>query len=548
MNGQLVIPPINQSQAVAPYDFRDDVGQTPGGGKSHEQLVRAANFWRDNYNPLRGLVIGKVVYLLEAAERGDYAELELTVRKIEKRYPVFKGLKTRRLSALEELDWDIKIKNPLPAGATQEMADAQQAHLRSRYDLVENLTEAFGFLALAEFRGFSILQKHRFEGGENDGAVQELHWLPQWMWSRAGQFGDWFFNADSRFGIGGLGCAPALGEKNRIGSVDLPREEFLLREVEDPLFEIALIAFVNWAMARKDCSAFVEIFGLPNGVVIMPPGIPQGQEAAYQASAEKVADGVSGALPNGSDIKFPTSGFRNNGPFKEFCGEQDADVVMAGTGGRLAMLGNDKGGLGDGPSKQHADAFDQIARADARKINEVFQRDFDKPELADAFANQPICVYFELSASDEEDAKDFCGNVQTLSLAGKKVKTEFIQEKIGYEFDADTAPETLGDEKKTEDKADGIQTAPVIKNRENPATAEQTFLAALANKTDPVLALLNRITDITDDNQMMSALSQFYAHADQITAAVTANATKTQLALEQTTAPALADGLQGKKA
>ena len=414
----------------------------PGLGKSAAQLVRSNNLWRDNYNPLRGLVIAKVVYLLEAAERGDYAELELTLRKIEKRYPVCKGLKTRRLAALEELDWDIKVKNPLPPGATPELAAQQQAHLRARYDLIENLTETFGFLALAEFRGFAILQKHRFTDGQNDGAVRELHWLPQWTFSRDGQFGDFYYNQDSQFGIGIGGCQLALGEANRIGSADLPRTEFVIREVEDPLYEIALIAFVNWAMARKDYAAFVEIFGLPNVVVIMPANIPPGQEDTYQASAERVADGVSGALPNGSDIKFPTSGFRNNGPFKEFCDAQDADVVLAGTGGRLAMLTTEHGGLGDGPAREHTDAFDQIARADARKVNQTLQRDFDQPELCEAFPGQPACVYFELAASDEEDMKDFANNIYLLAQSGKNVSTDFIAEKTGYEFEEDTSPDS----------------------------------------------------------------------------------------------------------
>ena len=335
------------------------------------------------------------------------------------------------------------MKNPLPPGATPELAAQQQAHLRTRYDLIENLTETFGFLALAEFRGFSILQKHRFTDGQNDGAVRELHWLPQWTFSRDGQFGDFYYNQDSQFGIGIGGCQLALGEQNRIGSADLPRTEFVIREVEDPLYEIALIAFVNWAMARKDYAAFVEIFGLPNGVVIMPANIPPGQEDTYQASAERVADGVSGALPNGSDIKFPTSGFRNNGPFKEFCDAQDADVVLAGTGGRLAMLTAERGGLGDGPAREHADAFDQIARADARKVNQTLQRDFDQPELGEAFPGQPACVYFELAASDEENLKDFANNIYLLAQAGKNVSTSFIAEKTGYEFDADTQPENL---------------------------------------------------------------------------------------------------------
>lgn len=339
-------------------------GISAGGGKSAAELVRQSNRWRDNYNPIRGLVIARAIYILESADRGDFPELQLVMRKIERRFPVLKGLKARRLAALEKLDWEIRIVDQLPDGVTRADAEAQQAFLRSRYELIENLTEAIAFLATAEFRGYAILQKHRFnDGGQFDGAVRELHWLPQDQFSRNGQFGDFFYNQNSTFGAGIDSCLALLGESNRIGSDELPREDFIIREVESPLYEIALIAFVNWAMGRKDWAAFTEIFGLPNGVAIMPANIPPGMEDEYRTAAERVADGISGALPNGSDIKFPTAGVRGKAPFKDFCDAQDADVVLAGTGGRLAMLTADKGGLGNGPALEHASAFDEIAQA-----------------------------------------------------------------------------------------------------------------------------------------------------------------------------------------
>src|SRR6185437_6995026 len=161
-----------------------------GGGKSAAELVRQSNRWRDNYNPIRGLVIARALAMLEAADRGDFPELQLVMRKIERRYPALKGLKARRLAALEKLDWEVKVVDELPAGVRLQDAKARQTFLRGRYELIENLTEAIGFLATGEFRGYAILQKHRFnDGGEFDGAVREFHWLPQDQFCRNGQFG-----------------------------------------------------------------------------------------------------------------------------------------------------------------------------------------------------------------------------------------------------------------------------------------------------------------------------------------------------------------------
>lgn len=532
---------------------------SPGRGKSPAELVRGNNRWRDNYNPLRSLVIARVVAILEAAERGDFAELQLVMRKIEKRYPVLKGLKARRLAALEKLDWEIKVMDPLPEGVTEAMAEAQQKFLRSRYDLIENLTDAIGFLVTPEFRGYAILQKHRFSVGTiatssptaaaNDGAVRELHWLPQDQFSRAGQFGDFYFNQDSRFGIGGDTCAAALGEANRIGGAELPRDEFIIREAEAPLYEIALIAFVNWSMGRKDHAAFVEIFGLPNAVVIMPPSIPSGKESEYQSGAEKVADGVSGALPSGSDVKFPTASVRGNAPFKEYCDAQDADVVLAGTGGRLAMLTADKGGLGDGPSQEHSDAFDEIAQADARKINQVFQRDFDRVELAAEFPGQPVLAYFELCAVEEEDATEVINNIVALKGAGYRVKTEQVEEKTGYELEEveETPPNDPANPGRAgtplpaaENEDDGAQ----LQNRSGKPAAQ--LAVSIAAKLDPVAGLLNRITEIADDATMIATLENFLARADALAAIVTADVRRQAHALESITAPELAKGITGQ--
>ncbi len=429
-----------------PTSATSATGQPSGGSKGDAQLVRQSNRWRDSYNPLRNLVIAHVVAILEAAERGAFAELQLTMRKVERRYPVLKALKSRRLAALEKLDWNIKTVSTLPAGATQAQADKQAEFLRSRYELIENLTDAIGFLVTPEFRGYAILQKHRFTEGENDGAVRELHWIPQDQFARDGQFGDFFYNKNSTFGVGLDSCPATLGEKNRIpsqfgvppsGGSEFLREDFIIRECDAPIYEIALIAFVNWAMGRKDWAAFVEIFGLPKGVVIMPANIPAGKESEYQSAAEKVSDGVAGALPATSDIKFPTSSFRNNGPFKEWCDAQDSDVVLAGTGGLLTMLAIPQG-IGSGSSEQHDDAFDDLAQSDARKINQTLQRDFDRLELAAQFPGQPALAYFELAAQDEEDATTFCTNVATLTGAGFKVSAEQITEKTGIEL-AETA-------------------------------------------------------------------------------------------------------------
>src|SRR6185503_9997020 len=125
------------------------------------RLVRGTNRWREWYNPLRGLTVARAIQLLEAGQRGEFADLQWLFRLVEKRNATHRALIIRRRSALQKLDWDIKIVSVLPPGATESQAKAQKQTLREAYDGVDNLRGAIAFLALAEFRGFSHLQKHR---------------------------------------------------------------------------------------------------------------------------------------------------------------------------------------------------------------------------------------------------------------------------------------------------------------------------------------------------------------------------------------------------
>lgn len=398
-----------------------------------DSLVRQSNFWRDNYNPLRGLTIARLMALFEQAERGAFAEIQLTLRKTEKRFPVLKGFKEKLLSHLLELDGRVRILEQLPAGATPAMAERQRRFLQSRYDLLRNFKGSLAQIALADLRGYAVLQKHRHADGPHAGAVAELYWLEPWCWAREGFYGDFYYNENSQFGVGLGNCQAILGEGCRIGSAALPRADFIIREAESPLYEIALIAFVNWLMARRDYAAFTEIFGLPSAVVILPPNIAPGKEAEYQAAADRVAHGASGALPAGSDAKFPAQGVRGETPYEAFCDAQEKDLVLAGTGGQLTMLSQPTG-LGKGASEEHDAAWAKIAVIKAVDINETLQRDFDAPELAAAFPGEPVCVAFALLTQDNEDVGALLDNVVKAESVGLQTDAAEISGRAGMKL------------------------------------------------------------------------------------------------------------------
>jgi phage gp29-like protein len=438
---------------------------TPGGGLTSEELVRRSNYWRDNYNPLRGLTVARLVALLEAAERGAFAEIQLVLRKAEKRFPVLKGFIEKLLSSVEELDGMVRVKEQLPLGATPEMAERQRRFLQSRYDLLKNFKTSIAQIALADVRGYAVLQKHRYQDGVNDGAVEELYWIEPWCWARDGFYGDFYYNENSWFGVGLGSCAATLGEANRLGGAAMPRGDFVVRESESPLYEIALMALVNWLMARKNYVAFVEIFGLPSSVVIMPPNMAPGKELEYQTAAERVAQGVSGALPNGTDVKFPTTTVRGESPYDKFCEAQERDVVLAGTGGHLTMLALPTG-IGKGASEEHDDAWQHIAVNKARRINETLQRDFDAPELAAEFPGEPVCVHFALEVKDSEDVAQLLDHVVKAESVGLQTDATEISRRSGLQLRR-------------------IEPPPPLKTGANPAGHELSLVDSAAETSAP---------------------------------------------------------------
>jgi hypothetical protein len=448
----MVTPPPKKGDAL-----------TRGGTSSGRlgQIVTAANRWRENYNPSRALTMRRVVELQELGQRGDTAYLQWTYRKMERSYPTLSALITRCENPLLNFDWEVRIKEQMPKvdeatlrtlkadpelraavekalqlkepepengkpqiadGKAEEAAESQveqdaeekevseeelnqaylkaaaerqQRTLRDAYDRIDNLKAAVQHLHMAEFRGYAHLQKHRDENGD----VYHLEPLNQWCVCRDGLEGNWWWNPDSR-----STSQPAqfLGKDYCIGGETLPLEDFIIREVPRPIDEIALTLFVRYGLCEKDADGFIEIYGIPGGVVIMPGNVPQGKESEYEGAAQRVAEGGSGALPNGSDYK-PNDGPRGVDPFTPRLKHLQEELVLAGTGGKLTMLA--ESGSGTLAGGAHADTFEEIADGRAQKISERFQRDFDPEVLSKRHPEEPILVYFKYGKPDS-DAKE----------------------------------------------------------------------------------------------------------------------------------------------
>ena len=395
----------------------------PAGSVSLTRRLKTINHWREQYNPLRYLTIPRAVYLIESYPRGWMADLQWTMGApfmgVENSDADLLALIECRVSAMGELDWNAKTPSEVKAGPDfdQKLADEQKAAIREAYDGIDNLQDAIEHMAMARFRGYSHVEKWT----NADGDVTHLEIVDQWNVVRDGMRGMWKYNPDAL-----TSTFAALPEENI-----MQPENFIVYEVKRPVNRIALIKFIRQNLSDKDWDAFIEIYGIPSGIIVGPPNVPSEKEAQYESAAAQVAQGGNGYLPHGSDYK-PNEGPRGNNPFRDRLEYLSEKLILAGTGGQLTMQA--KSGTGTLAGGAHQETFNRLARSEAKKISEAFRLAIDAPLLDQLFPGQPHLAYFELAEKEETNIGDIVDHADKLARAGYAMDPDDLSERTGYEL------------------------------------------------------------------------------------------------------------------
>lgn len=534
----------------------------PSGSVSLSKLVRSANRWREQYNPLRGLTLARAVALLELEDRGEMADLQWLYRAVERADADLLALVQRRAAALLEMDWNVQVvaRDKRASGFDLALATDQAAALRAAYEGVDNIYEAVAHLALATFRGYAHCELWRGA----DGGITHLEPVMQWNVVRDGLAGGWRYNPEGRQTT--FAALPA--------GMDLDPANFLVVEAARPVDRVGLLKFVRGSLAEKDWDAWVEIYGLPGVIIIGPPNVPPDKEAQYESAARDVAEGGSGYLPNGASAT-PNDGPRNSSPFKERLDHLTEKLILAGTGGKLTMLSAPTG-LGSGTSDAHGDVFRSIARGEARRISEAFQRRMDLDVLGRKFPGKPALAYFALAANEETQVGDIVEHVLKLRQAGLAADPSEVSERTGYRLSASALPEKQTETLKGPAPKPGADPAvppdpsgpDALPNRapvlpaaaatspEEDAGSTARFLAAaraplaqaLATDLQPLSrALADALhgDDTGTGGDLATRLETLRARLPELRARLAAGGGSTAATLSLVLGPALVDGLEG---
>ncbi len=380
-----------------------------------------SNAWRDAYNPLRGMSLPKLVNLLEAGERGAFADLQWFYHYMERSDAMIHAVIQRRLSAFLGCDWDIRVSSEVGSAerrvpsaekmtGDKVLAEEQVAFLREAYERVENFRDAAGFLFSGFFRGFSHLEKHL----DDSGLVTRLEPVEQWFWVRDGLFGAWEYNQN--------------GVSGRTRGTEIDPESFIVFEAP-PLNRILSLAYLRKTLDERDWDGYLEVFGIPSMFLVGPPNASATKEKEYQEIAERIISDGRGYLPNGSDLKYVNAD-GTKPPFMERIDYLDRQITLAATGGLLTMLAEP--GSGTLAGNAHADTFFQIARSDAAVLSGIMQEQFDGPLLREYFPGEPVLAYFEFAPPAADQVSRVVRDAVELAKAGVQIDLAELSEKTGY--------------------------------------------------------------------------------------------------------------------
>jgi phage gp29-like protein len=378
----------------------------------------AAQAWIQNVNPLRGLTVARAQQLYDSARRGDTVWLQWLYNEIEAIDPTLLVCVERRGGALVDLDWTIREKAARRVkGWDEELVKQQSEFLEAAFGAMEdaNLWDAVEHLSLGFFRGFShVAPVWTFDGL----GVERFDLLASWNFVRDIPTGTWLWNPRGHM-FADMGSLTPIPD-GELCSVVRPRH------INYP----ALAIYLRAALGEKHWGKFVECYGIPPVIIVRPPDVQTAKKMEWTESARQVAEGGSGALPAGSEVKYAEGG-RGVNPFLQFLDHQQQLVVLMSTGGMFTSLTGSTG-LGQGASKAHQETWRAIVQRDAAIVSAAINTSITDVLLDRAFPGQPHLAAFGFETEARPTPNDVFDTAAKARAAGYRVEQAELQERTGY--------------------------------------------------------------------------------------------------------------------
>jgi len=229
--------------------------------------------------------------------------------------------------------------------------------------------------------------------------------------------GTWYWNPEAHAYTGLAACRP------------IPQGELVTFVAPYHIDYPAMTIYLRSAVGEQGWARFVERFGIPPVILTMPSDIPSDQVETWRASAEKVAEGGSGAVPAGTAVNF-CDGARGINPFKDFIKNQRELIVLMSTGGLLTSL--TESGSGTLAGGAHSDTWAEVRRMDSAKIGSVINRTLADAILDRAFPGRPHLAYFAFDTEAVPSPGEVFDDAAKAKASGYLIDKADLEERTGY--------------------------------------------------------------------------------------------------------------------
>ena len=376
------------------------------------ELLQHALVQKERRNDLLELTPQRARELYEAYRRGEMADVQLMWDQLEERDETLFTVLHARLGALAEMPWAVNIDADLSEDK-QALAEQQQQLANELLAAVENLPEALTHLGMADFRGVAAL--------EVTGNAARMRWevIEPWNLCRPMRRGPWYYNAEAT-------STPTRPE-------ELDPAAVIIREAQ-PIDLPAMFLICAKYLSMHAWDAFLEVFGIPNIFLEMPPATPQDKALEFDAIVQRLIGEGRGTVPSGAKFHTVETSKDNTQSFEaraKWCNEA---IIQLATGGLLTVT--TQSGSGTLAGNAHSDSFSRLCAASARSISAAINRQFLRPALQEAFPHTPILVSFELAPEPVDDRLQVAQLIATLASAGYRAKDDDVAELMNMQFTA----------------------------------------------------------------------------------------------------------------
>lgn len=373
-----------------------------------------------SFNPLRGMNARDVEDILDFSRTGCISRLELIYSILEQSSVDIATIKMRREAALIGCDWEIrKRENATKDDKLNKLADEQVALLNENFSRAEDsgtLIDAIKCLGSAIFRGLAVV-----EPIFSDRGLERFETFSPWNFSIDPVSHDVYWNPK------------AMDMTNFQGSLKkVTGTRCIVSLEETPVDGLALPVYIRANFGEESWARLIARRGLPACYIIAPP-LAGDKVTQFTNAARKVAEGGSGALPNGSQVITEKMDANNSQAFDLFLAHQQKQIILAGTGGILGSLA-EATGLGSGVADSHENTWREIVRMDAMKISNLINRKVAHLLLDAFFPGQPKLAYFNMDSSTPKSATEVLDCAVKATQAGYEIDEVQLSEMTGFKL------------------------------------------------------------------------------------------------------------------